>query len=102
MQPYETTVGVDFAIKGNSVVLKCGIPSFVADFVNVITWLAGDTEIYPSDNYGLYILHYYFNIVPHSYFDSLFSNIILLKSFSYRCYIKYHLNSVSHSGLPIL
>lgn len=25
-------------IRGNSAVLKCSIPSFVADFVNVVSW----------------------------------------------------------------
>lgn len=52
MQVYETTVGVDFAIRGNSVVLKCGIPSFVADFVQVMSWLVGDLVVYPSQDNG--------------------------------------------------
>lgn len=28
----------EYVIRGNSAVLKCSIPSFVADFVNVVSW----------------------------------------------------------------
>lgn len=52
-QIYETNVAPEYAITGNSVVLKCSIPSFVGDFVSVMSWLMGDgTEIYPTQKYG--------------------------------------------------
>lgn len=53
-QAYEANVGVDYAIRGNSVVVKCGIPSFVADFVQVISWHTdkGD-DVYPTEDYGI-------------------------------------------------
>ncbi|MPC73792.1 hypothetical protein E2C01_068129 [Portunus trituberculatus] len=40
-------------IRGNSAILKCNIPSFVADFVSVQAWVTdkGDTY-YKSRNYG--------------------------------------------------
>ncbi|KAF6210674.1 hypothetical protein GE061_013781 [Apolygus lucorum] len=51
-QDYETSVGIGYAIKGNSIVVKCEIPSFVADFVTVITWLTdADEEFIPSRDY---------------------------------------------------
>ncbi|KAL1463716.1 hypothetical protein WDU94_015442 [Cyamophila willieti] len=37
-QVYETDVNKEYTIRGNSAILKCQIPSFVADFVSVISW----------------------------------------------------------------
>lgn len=54
-QLYETNVAPEYAIRGNSVVLKCSIPSFVGDFVSVVSWLTDDgTEIFTSGDYGNY------------------------------------------------
>ena len=39
-------------ILGNSALLKCDIPSFVNDFINVIAWIENETqEMYIEDNY---------------------------------------------------
>ncbi|MPC99600.1 hypothetical protein E2C01_095026 [Portunus trituberculatus] len=48
-----TDVSLEYVIRGNSAILKCNIPSFVADFVSVQAWITdkGDTY-YPSQNYG--------------------------------------------------
>lgn len=52
-QHYETEVNNEFVITGNSAILKCHIPSFVADFVSVQAWVDNDgTAIYPSKTYG--------------------------------------------------
>ena len=50
-QDYESHVSPEYIIKGNDVLMKCGIPSFVADFVQVIGWLEESTnqELFPSD-----------------------------------------------------
>lgn len=37
-QFYDTDVNKEYAIRGNSAILKCQIPSFVADFVSVVSW----------------------------------------------------------------
>lgn len=37
-QQYESEVNNEYVIRGNSAILKCSIPSFVADFVSVISW----------------------------------------------------------------
>lgn len=37
-QFYQSEVNNEYVIRGNSAVLKCSIPSFVADFVHVISW----------------------------------------------------------------
>lgn len=44
---------MEYVIKGNSAVLKCSIPSFVADFVYVEAWIDEEgIEYKPSNNYG--------------------------------------------------
>lgn len=44
---------IEYVIKGNAAILKCSIPSFVADFVSVISWV-DDTgnEILTTDDYS--------------------------------------------------
>ncbi|KAJ9593690.1 hypothetical protein L9F63_014738, partial [Diploptera punctata] len=58
-QFYDTDVNKEYAIRGNSAVLKCQVPSFVADFVSVVSWHTdqGD-EFYPStsDYDGKYLV----------------------------------------------
>lgn len=41
-QFYQTRVIDEFVLRGNTAVLKCLVPSFVADFVEVIEWLTDD------------------------------------------------------------
>lgn len=61
-QYYEVDVNKEPVIKGNSVVIKCGIPSFVADFVTVLSWNTdkGD-NFYPGIDYGILYDHF----LPH-------------------------------------
>lgn len=57
-QFYETDVIKEFAIRGNAAVLKCQVPSFVADFVSVVSWHTdqGD-DFYPSSDFdGKYLV----------------------------------------------
>lgn len=42
-QLYEAQVYDDFVIKSNSAVMKCHIPSFVMDYVSVISWVTEDS-----------------------------------------------------------
>lgn len=37
-QYYDSEVNNAYVIRGNSAILKCSIPSFVADFVAVVSW----------------------------------------------------------------
>jgi Down syndrome cell adhesion protein 1 len=42
----------EFVMKGNAAIIKCSIPSFVADFVHVEAWLDGEGgEILMSNDY---------------------------------------------------
>lgn len=53
-QFYDTDVNKEYAIRGNSAVLKCQVPSFVADFVTVVSWHTDRGEtFFPTDSdYG--------------------------------------------------
>lgn len=53
-QYYEAEVVSEYVIKGNTAVLKCNIPSFVADFVKVEAWVGSDgTEFLPAESFGI-------------------------------------------------
>ncbi|XP_063893556.1 cell adhesion molecule Dscam1 isoform X24 [Helicoverpa armigera] len=50
-QYYEAEVVSEYVIRGNTAVLKCNIPSFVADFVKVEAWVNSDGgEYLPTDD----------------------------------------------------
>ncbi|XP_076173894.1 Down syndrome cell adhesion molecule 1 isoform X32 [Ptiloglossa arizonensis] len=57
-QYYDTDVNKEYAIRGNSAILKCVVPSFVADFVKVLSWHTDQGEEYvPGDDYdGKYLV----------------------------------------------
>ena len=42
VQRYETDVAKEYVIRGNDALMKCSIPSFVADVVQIIAWLDSD------------------------------------------------------------
>lgn len=47
---------MEYVIRGNSAVLKCSIPSFVADFVRVDSWIDEQGNVLShNDNYGYLI-----------------------------------------------
>lgn len=53
-QYYDTDVNKAYVIRGNAAVLKCEIPSFVADFVSVVSWHTDQSEDFlPGTEYGL-------------------------------------------------
>lgn len=45
IQPYETDVGKEYVILGNDALMKCQIPSFVADSVSVFSWTSSEDEL---------------------------------------------------------
>lgn len=52
-QFYDTDVNKEYAIRGNAAILKCQVPSFVADFVTVVSWHTDQNEnFYPGDPDG--------------------------------------------------
>lgn len=53
-QFYQTEVNNEYVIRGNAAILKCAIPSFVADFVIASSWVDSEANVYDMDtkNYG--------------------------------------------------
>lgn len=48
-QSYKTSVGEEYVIRGNAALIKCNIPSFVADFVRITSWETDTKEkFYPE------------------------------------------------------
>ena len=45
-QFYATEVHNLYVIKGNSAILKCEVPSFVADFLHIIAWVDEEENSY--------------------------------------------------------
>lgn len=55
-QFYNAEILAEYVIRGNTAVLKCSIPSFVADFVSVDSWIDDHGKTYKvSDNYGKFL-----------------------------------------------
>ena len=40
----------EYIMRGNSAIIKCLIPSFVADFVHVVAWISEDGEEFLNEN----------------------------------------------------
>ncbi|KAG6458279.1 hypothetical protein O3G_MSEX010787 [Manduca sexta] len=57
-QQYDTDVNKEYVIMGNSIILKCQVPSFVADFIEVLSWHTDEKEdFFPGNNYdGKYLV----------------------------------------------
>lgn len=56
-QPYEAEADNEYVIRGNSAIMKCEIPSFVADFVSVTHWVdSSGKAFYLNNDYGIDIL----------------------------------------------
>ncbi len=53
-QIYQTEVNNEYVIRGNSAILKCSIPSFLSDFVSVISWSDNLGNVYNSKNGDLH------------------------------------------------
>lgn len=52
-QRYAVNVMDEHVLRGNAAIIKCHIPSFVAEFVEVDSWIEDETtDIYPSADYG--------------------------------------------------
>lgn len=45
-QAYHPEIMTEYVIRGNSAILKCSIPSYVAEFVTVEAWIREDGETY--------------------------------------------------------
>ncbi|KAG5890614.1 hypothetical protein JTB14_005124 [Gonioctena quinquepunctata] len=55
-QYYVTEAENEYVIRGNSAVMKCKIPSFVADFVQIDSWIASDGQVHKYDDNSDYVV----------------------------------------------
>ena len=50
VQKYDATVSREDILLSNDVLFKCGIPSFVADFVSVVGWVDSEGSGYDAND----------------------------------------------------
>jgi len=56
-QKYDVQVYDEYVISGNTAVLRCQVPSYVAEYVMVTSWIQdGSVNIYPNTDTGKYRL----------------------------------------------
>lgn len=77
-QEYQTDVTPEYVIKGNAAIVKCLIPSFVADFVSVQSWVTDRKDVYrPTAHYGNAFER--FPPLPNIYFFQIKSKNSIIK-----------------------
>ncbi|KYM78312.1 hypothetical protein ALC53_10967 [Atta colombica] len=77
-QYYDTDVNKEYAIRGNSAILKCVVPSFVADFVKVLSWHTDQGEEFvPGDDFGINRIR--IMIMVHQYYQSEVNNEYVIR-----------------------
>ena len=47
-QEYNTYVNQEQVIRGNDVIMKCDIPSFVADLLDIVHWVDNENNLYSN------------------------------------------------------
>lgn len=57
----------EYVIKGNAAVLKCNIPSFIIDHLEVIEWIDSNGAQYNKNSSGTYINKKTFSLSNYSY-----------------------------------
>ncbi|KAK0076601.1 hypothetical protein PV326_010652, partial [Microctonus aethiopoides] len=67
-QFYESRVIDEFVLRGNTAILKCLLPSFVGDFVDVVEWLADDGTSYLADDQSEKVVSQYFEVQVYDVF----------------------------------
>ncbi|KAH0567638.1 hypothetical protein KQX54_011174 [Cotesia glomerata] len=67
-QFYESRVIDEFVLRGNTATLKCLVPSFVGDFVDVIEWIADDGTSYSTDSREEEVVSQYFEVQVYDVF----------------------------------
>lgn len=74
-QYYEAILYDMFVIKGNTAIFKCIVPSFVADYVSVVSWEDTTGEKYsitPNMNFGINFFNCSFYTQSNIFVNSIF------------------------------
>lgn len=102
-QFYVTEAENEYVMRANSAIMKCKIPSFVSEFVQVDQWVADDGTIYmPGQEYGMTPVDADVVCIvvratassPFSYFPVIFSfptlkRALALSSHSFNCQLQF-------------
>jgi len=52
-QHYDTDINKEYVIRGNAAILKCVLPSYLSDYLEIVSWKVDDEEMnYSNTNYG--------------------------------------------------
>jgi len=91
-QSFEAEADNEYVIRGNAAIMKCEVPSFVADFVNVEMWTDSEGNSFlPGTDYG--------NLRGRRFLDTLLSaagvsfKTLLLPLIGVLSYVHYDFNS---------
>lgn len=62
-QSYQLRVNDEFVLKGNTAVLKCIVPSFMGDFLEIVEWVSesGESFAINQSEMGLCRSHFFFS-----------------------------------------
>jgi hypothetical protein len=52
VQVYDTDINTEYVIKGNAAILKCVLPSYLSDYLSIVSWKVDDEEINFHDSFG--------------------------------------------------
>lgn len=67
-QYYEAILHDMFVIKGNTAIFKCIVPSFVADYVSVVSWedtVGNKYSLSLNEHFGINIYYFILYTVEH-------------------------------------
>ena len=45
-QSYQTEVLSEYILVGNDAIMKCQVPSFVTDFIDIVSWMDSEGQMY--------------------------------------------------------
>ena len=51
-QDYEVRVNDEFVLRGNAALLKCLVPSYVSDVVQIESWTSSQGEVFGGSDWG--------------------------------------------------
>lgn len=55
-QHYDTDINKEYVIRHNAAILRCVLPSYLTDWLHVISWKIDEEELtYTDTNYGIII-----------------------------------------------
>ena len=61
-QTYSTDAHKVYVIVGNSALVKCEVPSFVSDFVSVVSWVENNGLEYFPNHIGILFFFSFFDV----------------------------------------